>query len=226
MSDVETVVYVLAIPAGLVVAGVKFWNSPLSIPPGLALQREREKYLLGGILLMIFGGIQGIIAVYLVLLTELTRQRKKRAAGRPLALPLFPSVALSELLGMAIAFSGFPIMVFGTETDPNNTTGMLWAMACGALTFPLCWLAAYNRLNSAGVPQGFARTAYLALFPLMVFACAFQPITLAFCYGGKGKIPWVQLGVGVAVVVAESWASYKARLAADLMREVTSKDKV
>ncbi len=217
----------IALPAGLLAALLKFILSPLRLPPIATREREREQNLLAGILLLIFGGAIGIAIVYALLLAAFVRElrgKKKVADGDALAGQvsyLFPRIALEELMCMVFGMAAFPILVFGTEFKRENTVPVVTMIVIGALLYPLCGLAAYNRVNARRVPVCAARTAYIALFPLMLFACVFQPMALmVFHTSNLGASPYVQLGLGVLATGCETLASWKCAKKTDASNKV------
>ena len=227
-SDTERVVAfwicLIALPLGLLTGLLKFIFSPLCLPPSAKAELEREQNLLAGILLLIFGCWIGIATVYALLLAAFVRElrsKKKMAEGDAPAGQtsyLFPRIALEELMAMVFGMAAFPILVFGTEFKRENAGFVIMTIVLGALLYPLCCLAAYNRVNASRVPVCAARTAYIALFPLMLFACVFQPMALlVFHSSNLGASPYVQLGLGALATVCETLASWKcARAARDL----------
>jgi hypothetical protein len=218
----STLLCVLAIPSGLVVALLKFAFSPMSITRHARIEREREHNLLAGILLVVFGGIIGIAVVFLVLISALVKSSRLQTAQAPqgdtrsvrLAPPLLPRIALEELLCMVLGIAAYPILIFGTEFTAVKGYPVILMMVLGALLYPLCALAAYNRANANHIPVCGARTVYIALFPLMFFACVFQPLTLLVMQtNGINASSMLQLGLGTVVTVLETFASWHAKCA-------------
>ncbi len=111
---------------------------------------------------------------------------------------------------MVFGIASYPILIFGTEFTADKATAVITMSIVGALLYPLCSLAAYNRVNAARVPICAARTVYIALFPLMLFACIFQPMVLMCLYKyNTGPSPFVQLGLGISVTILETIAGVK-----------------
>jgi len=209
-------VCLIALPVGLVTVLLKFALSPLALPVAARAEREREQNLLAGILLSVFGCVIGAAVVYVLLAASLIRNLRMRRALAKSAAPaamspgLIPSVALSELMGMVFGMAAYPILVFGSDFKSDRAALIVTMIVVGAFLYPLCSLAAYNRVNARRVPVCAARTVYVALFPLMLFVCVFQPFVLLFVgnNGAEGS-PFVQLGLGALATIAESVASWK-----------------
>ncbi len=210
MSVLGTAACLLALPIGLVTVLLKFALSPLGLPDDARVAREREQNLLAGILLLVFGGAIGIVLVYVVLIGAFIRHWRAKLDTPSIGPDLFPSVALGELMCMVFGFAAYPILVFGSDFKSDRSGWVVTMIVVGAFLYPLCSLAAYNRVNANRVPVCAARTAYVALFPLMLFACVFQPLVLlCLVRTNSDGSPFVQLGLGALATIAETVASWK-----------------
>ncbi|HLX63596.1 MAG TPA: hypothetical protein VKX17_20165 [Planctomycetota bacterium] len=220
VSVVGGIVCVIAMGTGWIVALLKFLLSPLAIPQKARIEREREQNLLAGILLQVFGGVFGIVLVLALMVAAFFQQYNQMKHPQPSThrqanAPLFPRVSLGELLCMVLGIASYPILIFGTDFNREKGAAVILAMVLGALIYPLCVLAAYNRANANHVPVCGARTLYIALFPLMLFACVFQPLTLLILQqSGLNELPFVQLGLGALAIFVETLAGWRAKCAA------------
>lgn len=101
--------------------------------------------------------------------------------------PFFPQFALSELIAMVFSIGCAPLyfalLYLESVRDISATV-----IVAAAVLFPIAFLRSAQRLNARRVPNGALRTAFVFVFPYMIYSCLF------ICGRGAALMVFLLLG--------------------------------
>lgn len=182
--------WLIGIGVGLVV--LHYALRPLDVPV-VKGGRTSWEWIIAMFFALLYLQILGhalIVLICLVLCATSARQRRIKEGANTAKKPFFPRVALAELIAMVLSIGCAPLAFTLLYLEPVKDASVIVFLAA-ALLFPIAFLRAIQRLDGNEVPVGATRTAFLFLFPYMIYSCLFlcarATIVLLFIVIGEAR---------------------------------------